>query len=426
MPFSVRPPTHDAPLDEASGATSNGGAPDPALGDLDGDGAIDLTAALAEPLDWRRAWSVAAVACAAFAVLEWAKECVAQRFQRTSRGWLPVAYDQLAWWGLWTAMMPIVLWLARTYRFDGPRWRRSAAAHALVALPLLVAHTAVCGVAYHIVNGPGPSANSLVDHVRIFITRFLFTDIVTYCAAVGVYYAVEYFSHFRRSAIAAVRADARAARLQLSLAEARIHALRMELNPHFLFNALNAVAGLVRKREHDAAIDTLARLGDLLRTTLDRDMPPEVPFSEELDLLRRYLSIELARFGDRLRVAWEVDPEAQGALVPPLILQPLVENAVRHGVSRRPGVALLRISARRVGLHLELAVRDSGEGLAPLEGRAPREGIGLSNTRARLEELYGPDATSLELTDAPGGGARARLLLPFHLTRARAHVALRA
>jgi len=301
-----------------------------------------------------------------------------------------------------------VLWLARTYRFDGPRWRRSAGMQKLVAIPLLFAHTAACGAIYHYLNGPGPSAATLGAHVRIFVSRFLFTDIVTYCAAVGVYYAVEYFSSFRRSALAAVQADARAARLQLSLAEARIHALRMELNPHFLFNALNAVAGLVRKREHDAAVDTLARLGDLLRTTLDRDMPPEVPLSEELELLRRYLSIELARFGDRLRVAWEVESEAQGALVPPLILQPLVENALRHGVSRRPGVALLRISARRAGLHLELAVRDSGEGLAPLDGRPPREGIGLSNTRARLEELYGPDATSLELTDAPGSTSSSR------------------
>ena len=205
-----------------------------------------------------------------------------------------------------------------------------------------------------------------------------------------------------------------------------MHALRMELNPHFLFNALNAVAGLVRRREHDGAIDMLSRLGELLRTTLNRDLPLEVPLSEELELLRHFLEIEVVRFGDRLRVSWEVEPESQAALVPPLILQPLVENALRHGLSRRQGPALLRISARRTGLHLELSVRDTGEGLAAHGSRAPREGIGLSNTRARLEQMYGRDATALELTDVPGGGARTRLLLPFHLDAGRGHVAVGA
>jgi LytS/YehU family sensor histidine kinase len=170
----------------------------------------------------------------------------------------------------------------------------------------------------------------------------------------------------------------------------------------------------------------LARLGELLRTTLDREMPPEVPLSEELELLRRFLGIELVRFGDRLRVAWDIEQDTTGALVPPLILQPLVENARRHGISRRTGSALLRISARRAGAHLELAVRDTGDGLASFGGRPPREGIGLSNTRARLTELYGPDATSLELNDVAGGGVRARLLIPFHLTRGRSDVAIGA
>jgi LytS/YehU family sensor histidine kinase len=252
--------------------------------------------------------------------------------------------------------------------------------------------------------------------VLLFLRLYLFMDVMTYLAAGAVYYAFEYFSHFRRSALAAARSEARAARLRLNLAEARIHALRMELNPHFLFNALNAVAGLVRRRDHDAAVGMLERVGELIRTTLDRDLAPEVPLPHELELLRRFVDVELVRFGDRLRVAWDVEPEARAALVPPLILQPLVENALRHGISRRPGPALLRISARRAGPNLELAVRDTGQGLAPLGGPPPRDGIGLSNTRARLEELYGPGATSLELTNVAGGGARARLLIPFHLT----------
>jgi LytS/YehU family sensor histidine kinase len=170
----------------------------------------------------------------------------------------------------------------------------------------------------------------------------------------------------------------------------------------------------------------LARLGDLLRTTLDREMPAEVALFEEIQYLGRFLDIELVRFGDRLRVTWDVDPEAKNALVPPLILQPLVENALRHGIGRRPGVAQLKISARRSGLHLELTVRDSGEGLTPTNGRVPREGIGLSNTRARLAELYGAEAATLDVADAPGGGVRARLLLPFHTTVQERDVAVNA
>jgi len=186
------------------------------------------------------------------------------------------------------------------------------------------------------------------------------------------------------------------------------------------------VAGLVRKREHDAAVDMLARLGDLLRTTLDREMPAEVTLSEELAYLGRFVDIELVRFGDRLRVTWEIDADVRNALVPPLILQPLVENSLRHGVGRRPGPAQLRVSARRNGLHLELTVRDSGEGLHPAGGRAPREGIGLSNTRARLTELYGPDVGSVEVADVPGGGVRARLLLPYHTSVLEREVAVGA
>jgi sensor histidine kinase YesM len=332
----------------------------------------------------------------------------------------------MPWWVLWMAILPLVLRLARAHRFDGARWRRSALVQGAAGLALSLAHVAAAGVAYHYTVPDAASATSLAAHVRVFVLRYLFTDIVIYCAVVGVYYAFEYFAGFRRSALAAARADARAARLQLSLAEARIHALRMELNPHFLFNALNAAAGLVRRRDHHAAVEMLARLGDLLRATLDRGMPAEVPLRDELELLGRYVDIELVRFGDRLRVAYEVEPETHAALVPPLILQPLVENALRHGIARRPGPASLRVTARRAGLHLELAVRDTGEGLSLLDGRAPREGIGLSNTRARLEELYGPDAASLELGDVAGGGVRARLLIPFHCAGRARDVALGA
>jgi hypothetical protein len=366
-------------------------------------------------LDWRVSSLVAAGACAAIGLLECAKDYVMLEIQGTERPMLSVLRDEALWWVLWMLLMPCVISLGRRFPFDGGRWRRATAIHLTLSVILSIGHIAAFGAAYFWFVGPtawGPTAGKTV---YVFTSRYLATDVVIYAAALGVYFAFEYYERFRRLALEAAHAEGRAARLQLSLVEARIHALRMELNPHFLFNALNAASGLVRKRENDAAVDMLARLGDLLRTTLDREMPAEVALSEEIHYLGRFVDIELVRFGDRLRVTWDVDADVRNALVPPLILQPLVENALRHGIARRPGPAQLRISARRVGLLLELAVRDSGEGLLP-DGRSPREGIGLSNTRARLTELYGPEAASLEVADVPGEGVRARLLLPFHTT----------
>jgi hypothetical protein len=384
--------------------------------------AFDPDEALRDKVNLWRAALVAAGACLVVALLETVKDLVFAATEGRERTVFQALRAQLPWWILWMAFMPAVLALARRFRFDSPRWPVSAGVHVLLGIVLSLAHGILYALTSHHVTGvvvPPTSGGP----VRFFLSRYLFTDILTYAATIGAYWSVEYFSHFRLSSLAAARSEARAARLQLRLADARIHALRMELNPHFLFNALNSVAGLVRRREHDAAVDMLARLGELLRTTLDRNMPPEVTLAEELALLRRFLDIELVRFGDRLRVVWEIEAEAYDAFVPPLILQPLVENALRHGIARRSGAGLLHVSARRAGLSLELAVRDSGEGLTTPGGRPPREGIGLQNTRARLEELYGEGTTSVELANVQGGGARTRLLLPFHLSRGEGHVA---
>ena len=367
-----------------------------------------------DQLPWRTASLVAASACAVIGILECAKDYVMVQIQGTERPFVAVLRDQALWWVLWMVLMPAVIWLAQTFRLDRGRWMSGAIIHTLVATVLSVGHIAVFGAAFYTAVGPTAWGPTMERQINVFMSRHLATDIIIYGAAVSVYYAVEYFTRFRRLALAAAQTESRAARLQLNLAEARIHALRMELNPHFLFNTLNAVAGLVRRREHDGAVDMLARLSDLLRTTLDRDMPAEVPLTDELVFLGRFVDIELVRFGDRLRVTWDIDPEVRTALVPPLILQPLVENALRHGIARRPGPATLRISARKTGLHLELVVRDSGDGLAPNAVLDGREGIGLSNTRARLVELYGEGTASVEVADAPSGGVRARVLLPFH------------
>ncbi|MDT7858357.1 sensor histidine kinase [Rubrivirga sp. S365] len=202
------------------------------------------------------------------------------------------------------------------------------------------------------------------------------------------------------------------AELQVQLADARLAALRMQLNPHFLFNTLNAISSLAE--DDPAGVQhVVARLSALLRRTLDGTARQEVPLAEELSFLHDYLDIQRVRFGDALQVNEHVDPLARDALVPTLVLQPLVENAVEHGMSGA-GRGTITLSARLDGEHLVLGVQDDGPGLgasaAPAKGRS---GIGLANTRARLEALYGGDAR-LDLTEPEAGGLLVAITLPYH------------
>jgi signal transduction histidine kinase len=203
--------------------------------------------------------------------------------------------------------------------------------------------------------------------------------------------------------------QARAVRAEALAHEAQLRALRSQLEPHFLFNTLNAISTLVAAEETNRALEMIGSLGEFLRTTLDNLEAPEVSLAEELDLTRQYLAIQKARFGDRIRV--EIDA-AQGVLsgkVPTLILQPLVENALKHGVLPREEGGSVLIAARLVGGHLEISVVDDGLGLK--DGDL-RKGLGLSNTEARLRELYGA-AAALSLERGREGGLAATLRIPL-------------
>jgi two-component system, LytTR family, sensor kinase len=215
-------------------------------------------------------------------------------------------------------------------------------------------------------------------------------------------HALDYYSWYRERRLRAVQ-------LESQLTRAQLEVFKMQLQPHFLFNTLNAISGLVRNDQRDSAVQMLARLGDLLRTTLDRKLPQEITVDDELALLQQYLDIEQARFGTRLVVRIDAAPLVRQALVPTLVCQPLVENAMRHGVARRSGAVSVGVHVHRNGAALVIEVRDTGRGL----GSGPMtEGIGLPNTRARLRELYG-DAATLHLENAEGGGAVATVRLPF-------------
>jgi LytS/YehU family sensor histidine kinase len=222
-----------------------------------------------------------------------------------------------------------------------------------------------------------------------------------------------YARHIRNAQASGLRLRAQLSEAARRRAEAQLRALKTELNPHFVGNALNAVSSLMRT-DLAAADHMLAQVAELLRTTFAHTGTQEVTLREELEQLEPFLAVERARLGQPLEVRWNVDERALGGRVPHMILQPLLENAVRHGLAPRQGVGHIEVAARRGDGRLELLVRDDGIGLTevPPRTRYRSGGVGLSNTRARLTELYG-GAASLELFQDTAGGAIARLSIPW-------------
>jgi len=242
------------------------------------------------------------------------------------------------------------------------------------------------------------------------IVRFEFLDdFMVYLAVLGAALARDYFLRYQARAEETTRLQSQAARLEAQLAEARLDALRTQLNPHFLFNTLNAVSTLV-ERDPRGVRRMIARLSELLRHTLDETNEQEIPLDRELDLLRRYLEIMETRFQGRLAVTMNIAEDVRDALVPNLILQPLVENALKHGAPGDEGAGRIEVSARRNGDVVHLEVRDNGPGpVAP----STSSGVGITNTVARLEQLYGT-RQRFSLRAANGGGAIAEVELPYH------------
>ena len=238
---------------------------------------------------------------------------------------------------------------------------------------------------------------------RSFSTFFLIGfRLPIYLAIVSVAHAVYFYQRGQSR-------ERRALELEASLAQSRLEALKMQVQPHFLFNSLNAISALVHQ-DAERADEMIDALSDFLRLTLESSAEQEVPLERELEFVERYLRIEKVRFGDRLQVKIDAHPETLRALVPSLVLQPLVENAIRHGLEPHPRTGIIAIEARRYLNQLILSIADNGGGLGGDEGRR-REGIGLTNTRARLHALYGTEAT-FELQELDG--VRAVVTLPYH------------
>jgi signal transduction histidine kinase len=300
---------------------------------------------------------------------------------------------------LWAAYTPAILWLAARFPLEERRaWAQRLPVHLAAALGTALLDAA----AFILVQpalGPHPSPGYLG-----FLSTGAMLSVLSYTAVLALGHALRYHRLW-------LERQVRGAELERQLALTRLQALTAQLRPHFLFNALHTVGALVRAGESQTAIRTLASLGDLLRLSL-RDGLPEVALRDELAFAARYLEVEGTRFRGRLDFRLKVAPAVEGALVPRFLLQPLVENAVRHGIEPCAAPGHVEIRVQREGGALSIEVRDSGPGLGASE---PGGGVGLANTRERLRRLYGA-RQRLELEPVPGGGTRVRIELPFHLT----------
>ena len=299
-------------------------------------------------------------------------------------------------WYPWALLTPLIFFLGRRFRLERKGWVRAAAIHlvcgSLIALIDLAAVTAI-----NQTFGPTVSFIGTFREVypRIVLRYFHFAFIIYWVIVVAAH-AIEYYrsSHDR---------ELEAMRLRAELTEAQLAALRMQLQPHFLFNTLHTIASLVRDGRGEAATSTIARLGELFRRTLGNGQRNEVPLRDELSFIAAYLEIEQTRFSDRLSVRFEVDPRTLEASVPTMALQPLVENAIRHGIARDPRATRIEVRTLPRNGCLRIEVRNEGPAFLNDGGASAGNGLGLANTRARLSRMYGSDYLLEVVADQPEG-----------------------
>lgn len=320
-------------------------------------------------------------------------------------GWQVATSDivgrALSSWLLLAALVPIALFIAARYRIERPVRRRAALIHAASSVGFALLH--ISGAAL-LATRTGLLSHPFTEVFGYLFVAYFALDLVLYWAILGAHHAVVSGRELRARELEASRLEAR-------LSEERLRALRQQLNPHFLFNTLNAIATQALRGDVEAVTDSLSRLSELLRQALSVDATAEVPVSQEIAFAACYLDIQRLRFPERLSVRFDVDSTVEHALVPSMILQPVVENAITHGIAAGNCPGVVTIGAKRRGDVLVLEVTDTGAGVA--EDVQPLGfGIGLSNTRARLEHLYG-DACRLELERRSEGGTRVTIEVPY-------------
>ncbi len=310
----------------------------------------------------------------------------------------------------WALLTPIVVYLAGKFSLERGKLVQNITIHFLAASILAIIHFSIFIFVRQIVLGSSPKTFSFsADFQRLFVTEF-HVDLLIYWIIVGIWHLREINRRYLERERETARLAIETSQLETKLANARLDTLKMQLQPHFLFNTLNSISVLMRD-DVVLANKMLVRLSELLRVTLKSENSQEVSLQEELEFLRGYLEIEQMRFQDRLTVDFAVEKETLDAQIPNLILQPLVENSIRHGIAPLATAGKILIESRRENGFVELSVSDNGAGLN--NSAESNNGIGWKNTRERLEKLYG-ERQQFEVISGENGGLQVKIKIPYH------------
>jgi signal transduction histidine kinase len=312
----------------------------------------------------------------------------------------------MTFWYVWALLVPAMVWVARRFRFSRSAWLKPAAIHVAGVVFFVFLHaTLTVTLRGPILTWMGRDWSWWPAFQQLFFLNFDW-EMMVYWGVIGMSYAFDFNRDAQEQALTS-------AQLETRLAQAHLQSLQRQLHPHFLFNTLHTISALMHK-DAEKADAMLAQLSDLLRLTLDQVGTQEVPLKEELDFMQKYIEIELTRFGERLQFRLDIDPETLDASIPNLLLQPLVENAIRHGIAQKVGGGRVEVCAKRIGAELCVTVRDTGPGLSQAKLSALNTGVGLTNTRSRLEHLFG-GRHQFEFQEPAEGGLVVKIVIPFVL-----------
>ncbi len=341
-----------------------------------------------------------------FGLFLWSQTTLAYSRREQPVSWLKILIAEMSFAYVWAALTPLTLWLAHRFPLERTNWLRGVGIHVLASLIIGFATRLLRDLMfiYYVLE-----MDMWIPLSRLILNVYFFFDYgaMIYWLILLISYAMNYYRRAREGEILA-------SRLEAQLAQAQLQALKMQLHPHFLFNTLHSISALVHKNP-DSAEKMIAKLGDFLRLTLDNAGTQEVSLQQEIEFLRCYLEIERIRFRDRLTVDLKIDPQALSARLPNLILQPIVENAIKHGIAPRKDAGRIEIEAKRFDEYLHIMVTDNGPGI-PMNGGTGgivKQGVGLANTEARLRQLYG-DSHRLDLMNTSRGGLTVILEIPFN------------
>jgi two-component system LytT family sensor kinase len=353
-----------------------------------------------------RQWAWIVLFWLGFGLVDAAQTIFVMRAQGMHHAWVRLFLTTTFSWVPWALATPFVLQLGD--RFYPVKWKPYGAwgVHLLACSGIGLTFTA-WDTCLEVLFNPYAYSSISGHFVSLWLNKFyngILSSLVLYAGLLAVSYGLN-----SRARLA--RQQTETARLNEELSKAQLHALRQQIEPHFLFNTLNAVAGLVREQRNDDAVTMIAGLSDFLRRVLQDSTRQEVPLGEEMEFTQKYLDIQKVRFAERLQLTVDVPRELYSAQVPSLILQPMVENAVKHGIAQRAQGGWIRIAASRADSILTLSVSNDGPTL-PVDWETTRSGIGISNVRTRLQSLYG-QAFTLSMRNQESGGVAVIVSLPF-------------